>query len=474
MIRISACVIVKNEEKNMANWLAGIGELADEKIVVDTGSTDRTIEIARQAGAEVYPYTWQDDFAAAKNYALDQAAGQWIIFLDADEYFEPETQRQIRQYLEEIHGNSRIAGLVTAYYNIDMDQHNKWLSLGYQMRIFRHEKKLRFEGAIHERVINRGTGGRIFKLSKFVFYHTGYSTHIVQTKLERNLRIMLADIENGANKSRYYSPLMDCYYAKHDYVKAAEYARLAIADKDALVGQTVRQYTCLFDSLHFTGHSEAELQAVLDEAMAACPGYPEQLCQQGYLHYEHGRYDQAERFLLQAMQLDQRAMERQEDCMDSQMESSRLYVHWMLGKIQEKKGNSAKAVEFYTQALKDDSYQEIVLRDWYRLIQQEDPVRILELLGYFYDRQRDREFLHQAFREFPYNEVYLYLFQPDAQSYEAFMAAAQYAAAAHCAAKELAALHQAADSIIPQGTVEQQQTWQRLRPAGTIQAEQMR
>ena len=474
MIRISACVIVKNEEKNIANWLAGIGEIADEKIVVDTGSTDRTVEIARQAGAEIYTYAWHDDFAAAKNYALDQATGQWIIFADADEYFEPETQRQIRQYLEEIQGNLRIAGLVTAYYNVDTDQHNKLMSRDYQMRIFRHEKKLRYEGAVHERVINRGAGNRIFKMSEFILYHTGYSSHIVQKKLERNLRIMLADIEKNGEAVRYYSPLMDCYYAKQDYEKAAEYARLAIANTGEVIGQLVRQYACLFDSLHFMGRPESELQAVLDEALVACPGYPEPLCQQGYLHYEHGRYDQAENFLLQAMQLDQQAQEHPEECMDSQMVSSRPYVHWMLGKIQEKKGNRARAAEYYTQSLTEDAYQETVLRDWYRLIQQQEPVRILELLGCFYDRQLDRDFLLQVLQGFPYNEVYLYLFQPDAQSYEAFMSAAQYPAAAHCAAKELAALQQAADSIIPRGTAEQQQIWQQLRPAGMGQEEQVR
>ena len=474
MIRISACVIVKNEEKNIARWLAGIGEIADEKIVVDTGSTDRTVEIARQAGVEIYNYEWQDDFAAAKNYALDQATGQWILFLDADEYFEPETQRQIRQYLEKIQGNSRIAGLVTAYYNVDTDQHNKLLSRDYQMRIFRHEKKLRYEGAVHERVMNQGAGSRIFKMTEFILYHTGYSSHIVQAKLERNLRLMLEDIDKGVEKVRYYSPLMDCYYAKKDYVKAAEYARLAIANTREVIGQTVRQYSCLFDSLKLMGHSEEELQTVLNEARAACPNYPEPLCQQGYLDYDHGRYDSAEQCLLQAMQMDQQALDHPEECMDSQMVSSRPYIYWVLGQIQEKKGNLEKAAEYYTQSLTEYPYQETVLRDWYRLLQQDDPVHILELLGNFYDRQRDRTFLQQALRAFPYNKVLLYLLQPDPHSYEAFMAARQYSAAAACIATELAALQRDADQLVPQGTAEQQLVWQQLYPVRAAQAEPVR
>lgn len=471
MIRISACVIVKNEEKNIASWLAGIGEIADEKIVVDTGSTDRTVEIARQAGAEIYTYEWQDDFAAAKNYALDQAAGQWILFLDADEYFEPDTQRQIRQYLEEIQGNSRIAGLVTAYYNIDTDQHNKLVSRDYQMRIFRHEKKLRYEGAVHERVMNQGMGRRIFKMTEFILYHTGYSSHIVQAKLERNLRIMLADIEKGVEKVRYYSPLMDCYYAKKDYIKAAEYARLAIANTGEVLGQLVRQYACLYDSLQMLGHPEEELQNVLDEARAACPGYPEPLCQQGYLDYAHGRYDAAENFLLKAIELDQQAVDHPEECMDSQMVSSLPYVHWMLGRIEEKRGNIERAAEYYTQSLTEDAYQETVLRDWYRLIQQGKPVQILELLGHFYDRQRDREFLQQALQSFPYDEVQLYLFQPEPHSYEAFMATRHYSAAAAVAAADLSELQQVSAQVISNGTIGQQRVWQQLLPAKMAQSE---
>ena len=122
----------------------------------------------------------------------------------------------------------------------------------------------------------------------------------------------------------------------------------------------------------------------------------------------------------------------------------------------------------------EDAYQETVLRDWYRLIQQQEPVRILELLGCFYDRQRDRDFLLPVLQGFPYNEVYLYLFQPDAQSYEAFMSAAQYPAAAQCAAEGLAALQQATASIIQQATAEQQQIWQQLCPVGMGQEEQAR
>ena len=85
-IRLSQCMIVKNEEKNIERALSWGKSFMWEQIVVDTGSTDRTVEIARRLGAKVYHFEWIDDFAAAKNYAVSQAQGDWIVFLDADEY----------------------------------------------------------------------------------------------------------------------------------------------------------------------------------------------------------------------------------------------------------------------------------------------------------------------------------------------------------------------------------------------------
>ena len=74
------------------SWGKGI---VSEQIVVDTGSTDRTVEIAEQMGAKVYHFTWIDDFAAAKNFALSKARYEWIAFLDADEYFPMEDAKRL-------------------------------------------------------------------------------------------------------------------------------------------------------------------------------------------------------------------------------------------------------------------------------------------------------------------------------------------------------------------------------------------
>ena len=84
-VRLSQCMIVKNEEKNIERALSWGKDIVYEQIVVDTGSTDRTVELARAMGAKVYDFEWIDDFAAAKNYAISKASGEWIAFLDADE-----------------------------------------------------------------------------------------------------------------------------------------------------------------------------------------------------------------------------------------------------------------------------------------------------------------------------------------------------------------------------------------------------
>ena len=85
-LRLSQCMIVKNEEENIERALSWGKGIMWEQIVVDTGSTDQTVDIAKRMGAKIYHFDWIDDFAAAKNFAIEQASGDWIVFLDADEY----------------------------------------------------------------------------------------------------------------------------------------------------------------------------------------------------------------------------------------------------------------------------------------------------------------------------------------------------------------------------------------------------
>ena len=91
--RLSVCMIVKNEERFLGQCLASVKDIAHELIVIDTGSTDRTVEIALEHGAQVGHFEWCNDFAAARNASIAPATGDWIVFLDADEELSP-TEKQ--------------------------------------------------------------------------------------------------------------------------------------------------------------------------------------------------------------------------------------------------------------------------------------------------------------------------------------------------------------------------------------------
>lgn len=103
-IRISQCMIVKNEEKNIERALSWGRDVVWEQIVVDTGSTDHTVEIAKRMGARLFHFDWIDDFATAKNYAIEKAGGDWIAFLDADEYLSEEDAKKLPLLLNELSG----------------------------------------------------------------------------------------------------------------------------------------------------------------------------------------------------------------------------------------------------------------------------------------------------------------------------------------------------------------------------------
>ena len=111
-VRISQCMIVKDEENNIKKALSWGKGIVCEQIVVDTGSRDRTVQIAESMGARVYHYTWTDDFAAAKNYAISKAKGEWIAFLDADETWAPGDEKKLLKILEQLEP-TRAEGITT-------------------------------------------------------------------------------------------------------------------------------------------------------------------------------------------------------------------------------------------------------------------------------------------------------------------------------------------------------------------------
>ena len=136
--RLSVCLIVKNEERFLAQCLESIRDIAHQIVVVDTGSTDRTIEIAKEFKAEIHTFAWNDDFSAARNEALKHATGDWVLSLDADEELLPEHKRTI---LEEIK-----AADAMGYRLPIIDKGSEEEGCNYVPRLFRNAPGLCFAG----------------------------------------------------------------------------------------------------------------------------------------------------------------------------------------------------------------------------------------------------------------------------------------------------------------------------------------
>lgn len=188
---ISACLIVKNEEKRLARCLRSLVGVVDEIIVVDTGSTDASIEIARSFGAKVSNFPWVDDFSAARNRALEHASSDWVLSIDADEWLAAGATEPIREALAR---ESAVAYRVTLVNHLDGDRREPE-SL---TRLFRRRADIRFRGPIHEQVtesvaaIVAGAGCEWLDLSGVSLDHDGYLASIAEErgKRQRNLRLL--------------------------------------------------------------------------------------------------------------------------------------------------------------------------------------------------------------------------------------------------------------------------------------------
>ena len=164
MAEISLCMIVKNEEKVLGRCLESARGLADEIVIVDTGSTDRTVEIARQYTSLVYEIPWRDDFAQARNFSFSKAGKDYCMWLDADDIFSEENRKR---FLELKRGMDGTEDVVMMKYAAGFDEAGNPAFTYYRERILRNHAGFTWKGRVHEAIAPSG--------KVVIFYYTIYS-----------------------------------------------------------------------------------------------------------------------------------------------------------------------------------------------------------------------------------------------------------------------------------------------------------
>lgn len=179
--KLSLAMIVKNESRCLARCLRSVRSLAEEIIVVDTGSTDQTVAIAKEFGAKISNFNWCDDFAAARNFALNQTNGDWILVLDADEFASKTLTTEIGEF---IRGKPAIGRLKIVS---DFRRNGQTLrSQSFVSRLF--PRGAHFEGKIHEQLISPLPRVNL----RGELWHDGY---LEIQKSDRNVKLLLKELE---------------------------------------------------------------------------------------------------------------------------------------------------------------------------------------------------------------------------------------------------------------------------------------
>ena len=295
---LSLCMIVKDEEEHLPNALNSVKDAVDEIIIVDTGSTDNTIEIARSFGAKVYHYEWNNNFASARNEALKYATCDWILSMDADDEMNADDIRRLKEVLSETDALGFAIPIFSEIY--DRQTNMKNTTVNYLVRIFKNDPQIRFSRRIHEFVDQSiyDIGGKI-EILEIPVFHRGYiDVEILNKKLERNKKLLEVALEENPEDHSLLVYMGKTYMEENELDKAEEYYRRAIN----IVETSNKRYASLFflqtayiDLGNLLVQKERFEEAIeyFNKAIAIDPNFPDTYYHIGMAYYNKGRFEEA-------------------------------------------------------------------------------------------------------------------------------------------------------------------------------------
>lgn len=373
-------MIVKNEAKNIGRCLDSIIDVADEIIVVDTGSIDNTKEIAKKYGAKVYDFKWVDDFSKARNYSLSKATGKWILILDGDDEFEKQDLPKLLDLIKNP-GDGDIFVFNTICY-VGQNAGNERI-MNVNIRLFKNKPSIRYQGRIHEGIIPQ-KAGTLTKFSDIRIYHYGYLDELVidQNKRERNMRLLEKELELSPDNSYWLFCMGNEYFALNQLEKALEYYlpsyEKSSNKQDIYVPKTIIRIIMIYDAL---GKLDTALKYI-DEALGYYPQYTDVEFLRGGIYQKLG-------YVTKAIRSFQRCLELGEppSTISFLMGVGSYKAHYALGNIFNQVSDYEEAVKYYNQALliKNDFYDAIIkIGEVFTKIYK-DPLEIKANLEKFFD-----------------------------------------------------------------------------------------
>lgn len=287
---VSACLIVKDEAENLARCLQSIRDLVDEIIVVDTGSKDNTVDIAREFKARVYVFLWNDDFSAARNFALKQATGKWVFIIDADEKIKTIKKED---WLALFNNNKK-----EAYFVQILNYEGQKMSVQQPaLRVFRNKKGYYYQGRIHEQILPQILKKNPFSkidYSCVVIEHDGYTSRLVndKKKIERNIKILRLELKQHPNNSFMHFNLGNEFYRQGEYKLAIWQYKIALG----CIKKGVSYYHYLILKLAMAclaGEYQQECIRVLKDGIEELPDYTDMFYLLGECYLDSGEIEKA-------------------------------------------------------------------------------------------------------------------------------------------------------------------------------------
>ncbi|HTV94171.1 MAG TPA: glycosyltransferase [Verrucomicrobiae bacterium] len=345
---VSLCMIVKNEEKFLPQALASIKDYVDEIVIADTGSTDRTIEIARSYGATVIERPWRNDFSWARNESINLATKRWILFLDADEELTEDSRPALLAL-------KNVPAYLTALYTRIINKTDDYRGSGdvshHVIRIFPNDDRIRFFGPIHEYPAIDGTSESVEAVASSVtLIHHGYVNTVVaeRNKGQRNLEILLAATQNDSENAYHWYNLGTTAYLNRDY----DLALRSLEKMYALVGDTPRAFMpnglALMGDLYCDHFGDAvKGEEMARQSLKRSPHYANAHMMLGKALIAQKRHEEAREAFAAA--IEDKAYAKQQFIVDDQVYIWKAFSE--MGSSYSIEGNDAKSLEWFEKGL---------------------------------------------------------------------------------------------------------------------------